>query len=88
MYVRCFGRSDCKSEEEFNRAAQYVDMVMLTNQIQFDSNKYGQESIVPQTKIFWIPFNFQHASSVPFKVKKLELSLQDEILNLDWITEI
>ena len=55
----CVGKSYCKSKEEINEFLKFKFFVLVSNQILFDSSKYGKESIVEQARVNWIMVNNQ-----------------------------
>ena len=61
---------------------------MYYNQIRFNSFKYGQESISRESHMKWLGINTQQQITIPFEVRTTKLLLQDEVINLDEITEL
>jgi len=79
---------ECKSDEEITEFMRDKWILLLYNQIRFDSNYYGEEAIIQESRIMWVPVNSQIQQSLPFKIMKTKLFLQDESINLDDLTEI
>ena len=64
-------------------------MVVLHNQIRFDQNALGAESIVKESKIIVEPLNlFTNVRTVQYKLTRTEVTLQDEYINLGLLTEL
>ena len=62
-------------------------MYILKNQIRFNPQKYGEESIILESKIDVVYMgSWQHRFQ--FYVQKTELSLQDLSIDLDELTEL
>lgn len=59
----------------------------MYNSIRFDSRLYDSESVIPESRVSWLPFNTQVRQTIPFKVTKTELDLQDLDIDLDDFTE-
>lgn len=62
-------------------------IIVLSNQIRFDQQKYGQESIVAESKMTYFDLTSWNSRRT-FKISKTELSLQDLPVNLDQITQL
>ena len=61
---------------------------MWSNQIKFDSRKYGEEAIVSESILTIHPLSSKkNFLSQPYKVSLTRLLLQDLIVNLDDITK-
>ena len=60
---------------------------VLTNQIRFDFEKYGPESIIKEST-FYVEFMGDGNDRVEYKVSQTELALQDLAFNLDEVTEM
>ena len=50
--------------------------------------RYEYESIVSESRLHWIYINTQVREQIPFKVSKMQISLQDRSIDLDSLTEI
>jgi len=59
---------------------------MLYNQKRFDSGKYGDQSVKEEARLLWLPINTQMRQTIPYKVSKTHLYLQDRDINLNSIT--
>lgn len=61
---------------------------MLSNQIGFDSRKYGEEAIVNESILTWHKAPVKsNDHTIPYNVSLTKLLLQDLIINLDDLTE-
>ena len=56
---RCHDRPDCKSEAEIDAYLKNKYLIILYNQIRFDSRYYGQDSIVPESRLHWVQVSSQ-----------------------------
>ena len=55
--VKCDGKEvACKSDEEIRNYFAEKSLVILTNRIRFDFEKYGEVSIVKESEIKWLEF--------------------------------
>ena len=55
--IRCHDRPDCKSEVEITAFLRNKYLILFHNEIRFDSDKYGAEAIVQESRLRWIPIN-------------------------------
>ena len=81
-------RDDCKSEEE---VAEYMEdkfMLLLSNQIRFDSSRYSEESIVKESRLLWLNTNTENQLEQTFYIRKTFINLQDLAIDLDHYTEL
>ena len=51
---RCHDKPYCKSKEEIDEFLTGKFLLILTNQIRFDSSKYSEDSIVQESRVDWI----------------------------------
>lgn len=63
-------------------------LLIVYNQIRFDSRKYGNDAVTTESKFMWQIVNTQVQQTLPFKISTTELILQDEFVNLDSLTEL
>ena len=85
---KCTDHDYCKSEEEideFFKTDKY--MLMLNNQIRFDSNKHEEESIIRESVLQWLPLDIEGLFSQQYQLKTGESNLQDLIVDFDSLTE-
>ena len=59
MLERCIGHDYCKSPEEIEEYFSNRFIQLYYNQIRFDSEKYGPESIIMESKTIWLPVSTQ-----------------------------
>ena len=88
--VKCKGGAEagCKSNEEILKFFRNKFIVLYSNQIRFDSTKYGPDAIIKEAKTSWLAINTQVQSQIPYQVSSTQLFLQDEMINLDELTEL
>ena len=48
---------ECKSEEEITKFFRDKFIIVLTNEVRFDSNFYGKDSIIRMATLKWIQIN-------------------------------
>lgn len=84
---RCRGEG-CATDEETTAFFRNKFILLIFNQVRFDSTLYGYNSIIPETRSIWLPINTQAQQTVPFKVATTHSYLQDMFVNLDSLTEI
>ena len=53
----CHDKPICKPRDEIIEFARGKYLVLLYNQINFDSNRYREHSIQPESNTVWIPVN-------------------------------
>ena len=63
-------------------------LLLLNNQIRFDSHNYHEEAIVMESRIRWITLSTKMQFQYPFVVSMTDLQLQDMFANLDDLTEL
>ena len=85
---RCQGHDYCKTDEQITQFLKGKYLLLLHNQIRFDPELYGIESIIRESRIKWISISTQMQQEFPFVVTMSELQLQDLALDLDSITEL
>ena len=54
---KCRDRPDCKSDEEILEYFRGRYIMILHNQIRFDARKYGEDSIVAESRFKWLRIN-------------------------------
>ena len=55
--VKCHDKPYCKSDEEITDYYKGSQLIMLNNQIRFDENFYGADSIIQESILTAIPFS-------------------------------
>ena len=68
QFIKCHDRPDCKSQEEITAFIRNKFLLILYNQVRFDSTRYEWDSIIHESKIMWLPVNSQVQQTTPFKV--------------------
>ena len=79
----------CETEEKIREwlAGKYI--ILLYNQIRFNSNEYFYSSAIKESRIAYIPISSQVRQIIPNKIKRTSLELQDYLaINLDELTMI
>ena len=71
----CEGGPECESEENIRKwlAGKYI--VLLYNQVTFDTESYYYDSRKYQSRLMYIPISSQIREIIPLKVSKTELEL-------------
>lgn len=77
---------ECKSGAEITEFLRNKFFIMLYNQKRFDTGSFGDESVKKEAKLLWLPINTQMRQTIPYKVSKSHLALQDKDINLNTIT--
>ena len=77
----------CKSDEEIKKFFSDQNMSILSNQIRFDFEKYGSESIIQESSIESIILGDWQSRQF-FEISRTQLALQDLVFNLDEVTEL
>ena len=85
---RCQGKDYCKTDEEINEFVRGKFLIVYANEIRFESQLYGKESIIKESHMDWVRISTYIKFELPYEVSKSELSLQDELIDLDEITEM
>ena len=81
-------RPECKSEAEILDYFSGSWLALLSNQVRFENSILGEQSIIPESRLFWVSINKQLSLVYPFEVKTTMVNLQDELVNLDELTEL
>ena len=68
--VKCLGgeAAGCKNETEITDFFRKKYLINLHNEIQFDSGKYGSESVESMAKLSWYRINTQMRTQFPLKI--------------------
>ena len=66
---------DCESEEEIRNWLKKKYIVIVYNQIRFDSEKYFENSRVPEARIAYVPISSQVREEIAFKIHRTNLEL-------------
>lgn len=87
--VKCTPREglECKSDEEIKEYFSFFSINLLKNQVRFDQQFYGEESIIQESRIDWHNVG-NWGTRVQYLVTKTEVFLQDIMVNLDELTEL
>ena len=75
LLKKCSGKDYCKSDEEILDFVRGKFILVYLNQIRFDSGKYGEESIIKESRIDWLRVSTIAQSEYPYLVEKTELYL-------------
>ena len=51
---KCHDKDYCKSDEEIMAFIKNKYMIFYVNEVRFDASKYGEESIIPESRLDWI----------------------------------
>ena len=63
-------------------------IIMLTNQIRFDSGMLGNDAFIKDSLLEWLTINTQAAVTLPYQITTSGARLQDEDIDLETITEV
>ena len=63
-------------------------LLLVNNQIRFDSQLLDEESIVPETTTRWLKIDETTNQNVLLQITKTKLRLQDLLISLDDLTEL
>lgn len=62
----CVGQAHCKSDQEIKDYLRGSYMLLLTNQMRFDSTRFGPDAIVRESRISWNRFSVITPQDQPF----------------------
>ena len=85
---KCIGKDNCKSDQEISEYFKGTYILVLKNNVRFQPRFYGNEAVLEESSIDWIPIRTQSQVSVPFKVQSSRINLQDYFVNFDSLTEL
>ena len=51
---KCQGKDYCKTEEEINKFIKGKYLIVYVNEIRFDAQFYGEESIIKESRMDWL----------------------------------
>ena len=56
QFIKCHDKPAgfCKTDAEIKEFMRDKFILILHNQVRFDSTKYGSESIIPETRVKWL----------------------------------
>ena len=60
--------------------------MIMANRVRFDSEKFGADSIIYESHIYWLPISTQVQQSVSYQVTRTDLELQDTFFHLEDLT--
>ena len=85
--LKCTDRDYCKSDDEIMNYFAGSYLYVLSNQIRFDFEKYGKDSIIKESTLkLSLLANWQNRKI--FEISQTELALQDLAFNFDEVTEL
>lgn len=73
----CEGHSYCKTEREIRDWISGMYIVLLYNQVRFNSEEIWENAKVEESRILYIPVSSQTRQLIPFKLSVSNLYLQD-----------
>ena len=77
----------CESEENIREWLKRKYIVIIYNQIRFDSEEYFMDSVVPEARMAYIPISSQTKDIIAHKIQLTSLELQDyDVIMLDEVT--
>lgn len=85
---RCIGHDYCKSVDEINAYLKGKYVLLLKNEIRFDSTRYSEESIISESRLDWLRVITKQQQNLTYQIQKTRLQLQDLMIDLDQITEL
>ena len=71
----CEGHDECKSEREIRDWLKRKYILLIYNQIRFDTESFFEDAKVKESKLLYVPMNSQIRQIVPLKVQKMSLEL-------------
>lgn len=80
---RCEGKAYCKTDGEIDDFLNGKYLLLLKNQIRFDSEKQNQESLIRESRLDWIRVSSGQQSEQPYQLTQTRLQLQDYLIDLD-----
>ena len=81
-------KDTCHSEEEILKYLRRKFIVILQNEVRFNTMEYSDEKIVPQSRLVWHPVSSQIRQDFAQTVYTTELQLQDtQFLQVGPLTE-
>ena len=85
--IKCHDQDYCKSDEEIMEFMKNKFILMLSNKVRFDPEKYSTEAFVEESVLEWITINTQVTITLPYSLITSEARLIDAQIDLDEITE-
>ena len=80
----CTGETYCEKREDILKWLSGKYVMLVYNSINFDSEKFYEESRREESQIAYIPINSQMRDIVPHRIEMTYLELHDnEVLDLD-----
>ena len=76
----------CKSQDQITDFLRNKFLLMLYNQKRFAPGAFKDQSIVEEARLLWTMVNTQIRQTIPFKVSKTHVFLQDKDIDLNTIT--
>ena len=58
--IKCTGHTYCKTDEEILEFLRDKWIMLLVNQIRFDSEGFDEATSNPEARVKWIPINTQY----------------------------
>ena len=86
--IKCTGRPECKNDTEILEFFRDKFLIFAMNQRRFDSKKYKMNSIISESRFIWQRMNISVRETIPYYVQNTKIILQDDIANMDAITEL
>ena len=74
--IRCMDKDYCKSKKEIDDYLNAENLAMLSNQVRFDSSKYGEEAIISESILTWHKLPLKaYGRTLPYNVSLTKLLL-------------
>ena len=84
---KCTGSTACKSSSEVATYLSTRRIALLYNRIRYDPNESGNDSIVRESVLRWIPVTTVLAEQYALSIGRSKVTAQDKVINLGSLTE-
>ena len=86
--LKCTGHDYCKDDAAISSYFKKRFLVMLSNRIRFDSEKFGAQALIRESTVDWVNVSTHVQLTESFAVSRTELSLQDFYVHADDLTAL
>ena len=86
--MKCHDKDYCMPDEQIESFLTEKYLLLVNNQIRFDSEKLDEESIVAEATTRWFMIDKTHLQTIWLEIIKTRLRLQDFLISFDDLTEL
>jgi len=71
--VKCRDSVLCNTDDQINSFFRKKYLLLLQNQMRFETTSFGKNSVHPESILKWIPINTKEVVTIPYKISTTDL---------------